>query len=248
MRKAINGKVLEKKYDKEKMSVTTPFRGQITDGEWISIACILAAITIFQVMIVPMFGVGQHDPLTYLTIIPQEKSRLLGIVTWPLIHDSWSHYKDNIVPLVIFLMFLAHVTKRLWTIVIGITAGGGALVWIFHDPAIIAGASGLIFGLIVYVPLKTLFNFEFYQFCKTCLAKEELKSFVCGAINKIAMITIIVIISLAYKDVFFNGIEVPEENTDGVAYFAHLLSAIAGLGIFTIEILIGIVYAKIRRK
>ena len=84
---------------------------------------------------------------------------LLGIVLAPLLHGSWGHLEANtpLVALLLFLVLLGDVRRGLAvTGVIWLVAGLGT--WLVASPGTVhVGASGLVFGWLVYLVLRGWF-------------------------------------------------------------------------------------------
>ena len=92
-------------------------------------------------------------------IRPRSTEGLLGIVLAPLLHGSWGHLEANtpLVALLLFLVLLGDVRRGLAvTGVIWLVAGLGT--WLVASPGTVhVGASGLVFGWLVYLVLRGWF-------------------------------------------------------------------------------------------
>lgn len=92
-------------------------------------------------------------------IRPRSTDGLLGIVLAPLLHGSWGHLEANtpLVALLFFLVLLGDVRRGLAvTGVIWLVAGLGT--WLVASPGTVhVGASGLVFGWLVYLVLRGWF-------------------------------------------------------------------------------------------
>lgn len=90
---------------------------------------------------------------------PRQIDGLLGVLTMPLLHDDWGHLIANTVPLLVlgFLILLSGVKQ--WaqaTAVIWVVAGLGT--WLLGGAnSVHIGASGIVFGWIVYLVLRGFF-------------------------------------------------------------------------------------------
>jgi membrane associated rhomboid family serine protease len=81
-------------------------------------------------------------------LVPRTQRGLLGILTMPFLHASFSHMLGNLTSLVVLLSFMmVFHPKRLIGSVISIVFLGGLLLWMLGRPASHVGASGLIYGL-----------------------------------------------------------------------------------------------------
>lgn len=110
-------------------------------------------IMAFIAVIWLVFLVSLVSPVNLLAygVIPRTAWGLVGIVASPFLHADWSHIVSNTVPLLVLLLLLAGSRANSAKIVLLIILLSGALLWLFGRPAIHVGASGLIFGLMVFL-------------------------------------------------------------------------------------------------
>lgn len=98
--------------------------------------------------------------LDRLGVQPRSEEGLLGVLLAPLLHAGWAHLEANTVPVLVlgFLVLVTGVGRGLAaTAVIWLVGGLG--VWAVAPPgAVHLGASGLIFGWLVYLMLRGLFT------------------------------------------------------------------------------------------
>ncbi|HPY41235.1 MAG TPA: rhomboid family intramembrane serine protease [Thiolinea sp.] len=117
----------------------------------------LPAVLIFVGLIWLVFLLDRFLPLEQFGLIPRDGSHIFGIVTMPFLHGSFQHIMSNTVPLVVLLILLAGSRANSRTIVLIIVLLGGALLWLFGRGASIhIGASGLVFGLAVFLIVSGL--------------------------------------------------------------------------------------------
>lgn len=138
----------------------------------------------------------------FMAINPGDPAGLLGILTAPLLHGSWSHLISNTVPLWILGSMARYAYPRalLWALPI-IWLASGLGTWLFGRPSLHLGASGIAHGLM------------FFLFVVGLLRRDRLAIVV-------ALITFFLYGSMIWT-VF------PRE--DGVSWEAHLYGAIGGL-------------------
>ena len=83
---------------------------------------------------------------------PGSVTGLLGVVTTPLLHGGWGHLFNNSIPLLVALTALLYLyptaSLRVFPIV---WLGSGLLGWLIGRPNIHIGASGLLYGLLMFV-------------------------------------------------------------------------------------------------
>ncbi|MGH3754708.1 MAG: rhomboid family intramembrane serine protease [Pseudonocardiaceae bacterium] len=91
-------------------------------------------------------------------ILPRQLEGLDGVLWAPLLHDGWPHLVANTVPVLVF-GFLAlaggigqfvAVTATIWLV-------GGLGTWLTGSPGVHLGASGLIFGWLVFLLVRGFF-------------------------------------------------------------------------------------------
>lgn len=87
-----------------------------------------------------------------LGVRPRSLNGLVGILTAPLIHGSWSHLLSNTLPIFILATALIYSTPRAACFAIPVVwLGSGFGVWLFARQAVHIGASGLIYGMLFYL-------------------------------------------------------------------------------------------------
>jgi membrane associated rhomboid family serine protease len=90
--------------------------------------------------------------LNHWGIQPRQLSGLVGILAAPLLHGSWGHLLSNSLPLLVLSTGLLYLypsaALRVFTIVYLVT---GLIVWLAARSSFHIGASGLVYGLAVYI-------------------------------------------------------------------------------------------------
>ena len=118
----------------------------------------LSGIVAFIAAIWAVFLVNYFIPTLKLNnygVDPRTLSGLAGIPAMPFLHANLGHILSNTFPLFVLLALLAGSRARSWEIVVDIVLLGGTLLWLVGRPNTIhIGASGLIFGLIVFSVLS----------------------------------------------------------------------------------------------
>ena len=116
--------------------------------EALEISLILTAIPFLVFMVDRFLGLG----LLTLGIIPRTWRGLAGILFAPLLHFNLTHLVANAFPLftLLLILFLDRRYRAEQTLaVIWIISGLGT--WLIGRPAIHAGASSVIYGLVTYL-------------------------------------------------------------------------------------------------
>ncbi len=96
-------------------------------------------------------------PLT--GVLPRSVDGFWGVLTAPLVHDSFYHLLSNTGGLLIFgALFCLFCPGSFWKALGVIYLSHGFLVWVFARKAYHLGASGVLFGLLGYLLLRGLFT------------------------------------------------------------------------------------------
>ena len=87
-----------------------------------------------------------------LGVQPGRGEGLIGVVTAPLIHGSWSHLASNTPALLVLGIALIYGTPGAARIALPIIwLASGLAVWLFAREAVHIGASGLTYGMLFFV-------------------------------------------------------------------------------------------------
>jgi membrane associated rhomboid family serine protease len=140
--------------------------------------------------------------LDALGITPRTDAGLLGIAFAPVLHFGWAHlYGNTLFALVLSFLVLASGFGRGIAATLIIWIVGGVGVWLMSPPdSITAGTSMLIFGWLVYLILRGLFN------------------------HRVGEIVIGVLIFLAWGSLLLGVLP----GQTGVSWQGHLFGAIGG--------------------
>ena len=85
-------------------------------------------------------------------LVPRSLSGSVGIIAAPLLHLNLAHIVSNTVPLIVLLFLLAASSAHALPTLLAIIILGGAGLWLFGPSNTInIGASGLVYGLIVFL-------------------------------------------------------------------------------------------------
>jgi membrane associated rhomboid family serine protease len=101
-----------------------------------------------------VFALDRFLPLEQWGLVPRQGGHLVGIITMPFLHGSYTHLLNNTVPLVVLLVLMAGSRADTRWVVISITLLSGILLWLLGRPALHIGASALVFGLATFVILS----------------------------------------------------------------------------------------------
>ena len=87
-------------------------------------------------------------------------SSLPSVFVAPLLHDDWAHLMANTLPFAVlgFLVLLGGVPRAGWTTLIVVVVSG-LFAWLLSPPyTVTIGASGLIFGWLTYLLVRSVFT------------------------------------------------------------------------------------------
>lgn len=112
----------------------------------------LPAVLLFLAAIWGVFLLDRVLPLERFGLIPRDWGGLMGVATMPFLHADFTHLLNNTVPLAVLLTLLAGSRANSRTAVLLVTVLGGVLLWLFgRGHSLHIGASGLVFGLAVFL-------------------------------------------------------------------------------------------------
>ena len=169
---------------------------------WVQ-AAIGTASFVALLWLVEVVDTADHHRLDAYGVRPRDGEGLLGIVFAPLLHRGWEHLGANTVPILVlgFLTLVGGIARGvLVTAVIWAVSGLG--VWLISPTnSITIGASGLIFGWLVYLVVR---------------------GFVTRRAGEIILGLVLVFL---YGGILFGVLP----GTPGVSWQAHLFGAVGGL-------------------
>lgn len=117
----------------------------------ISLCCVVL------LWIVSLLNWGLGLELTRFGVRPRSPAGLAGVLFAPLLHGSFSHLLSNSLPLVILGTGMLYLYPNSAAKVIpAVYLGPGLAVWLFGRPPLHIGASGLVYGLAIYILISGL--------------------------------------------------------------------------------------------
>lgn len=103
-----------------------------------------------------------HLDLSYLGILPRTTHGLIGILTATFIHGNSLHIISNTIPLLFLgwalFYFYEPIAKKVFVICY---IGTNTLVWLFARPSLHIGASGLVYGIALFLISYGVFKKDF---------------------------------------------------------------------------------------
>jgi membrane associated rhomboid family serine protease len=92
-------------------------------------------------------------------VIPRTYDGLFGILTAPLIHESWGHLINNTLPLIVLgALILVRGIDEFLFVLLCTTLISGLGVWIFGASGNHIGASGLVYGFAGFLLFRSAFD------------------------------------------------------------------------------------------
>lgn len=106
-------------------------------------------------LIAVMFSIN----LSPFGVLPGSFSGMIGILTSPLIHGSFSHLISNTAPLIILgISIFYFYPKKAYASFLIIYLGTGILVWLLGREVYHIGASGIVYGYVSFLFFNGLFR------------------------------------------------------------------------------------------
>jgi membrane associated rhomboid family serine protease len=133
-------------------STTRPVDRRAT---WVQ-AAIGSGAFVALLWVVEAIDAATGDALNQYGVQPRDGEGLLGIIWSPLLHLNFAHLSANSVPalVLLFLTLLSGIARGLLTTAI-VWVVGGLGVWLFSpSDTVTIGASGLVFGWLVYLMVR----------------------------------------------------------------------------------------------
>lgn len=97
--------------------------------------------------------------LSQFGVLPRNIYGLIGIITSPLIHGSFSHLISNTAPLIILgISIFYFYPKKAYASFLVIYLGTGILVWLLGREVYHIGASGIVYGYVSFLFFNGLFR------------------------------------------------------------------------------------------
>ncbi|MBQ4835332.1 rhomboid family intramembrane serine protease [Pseudoalteromonas luteoviolacea] len=112
-----------------------------------------ASLIMIGCMLLGFIGV----PIERLGIVALEEDYLIGIVTAPFVHGSWSHLSGNLIGLWI-CGYIASRQPKFKRVSVAIVIMTGALVWLFAGDGNHIGSSGVVMGYYGYLSGVAVFQ------------------------------------------------------------------------------------------
>jgi membrane associated rhomboid family serine protease len=102
--------------------------------------------------VVTLLDWGLEMELTRFGVRPRSLPGLPGVLVAPLLHGDFSHLISNSLPLLVLgtgmLYLYPHSSLK---VIPAVYLGPGLAVWLFGRPPLHIGASGLVYGLAIYI-------------------------------------------------------------------------------------------------
>ena len=121
------------------------------------LALTAASCVVAVLWVLALLDWGLALGLSSFGVRPRTLAGLPGVLFAPLLHGSFSHLISNSLPLLVLgtgmLYLYPHSALK---VIPAVYLGPGLAVWLFGRPGIHIGASGLVYGLAIYVLIAGL--------------------------------------------------------------------------------------------
>ncbi len=120
-------------------------------------AALVASVSL--VWAISIYGFTNLGFVYQLALVPRRIDGLMGVITMPFVHQSFSHLVVNTVPLSIMAGLLLLRGVRYYCFVsIAIILVGGLAVWLVGRAGLHIGASGLVFGYFGFLLVRGVYD------------------------------------------------------------------------------------------
>ncbi len=110
----------------------------------------LCFVVLLWVVALLDWGLGLE--LTRFGVDPSSLSGLAGVLVAPLLHGDFPHLISNSLPLLVLATGMLYLyPQSSFKVIPAVYLGPGFAVWLFGRPLLHIGASGLIYGLAIYI-------------------------------------------------------------------------------------------------
>ncbi|WP_111766103.1 rhomboid family intramembrane serine protease [Nakamurella deserti] len=141
-------------------TVVPKSRNTLVPARWQQAAIVPGVLVAVMVVVqivnsVPALNVVQHTGID-----PRRVDGLLGILTAPFVHGSWSHLLANAVPLMIFgFLLMVNGARQFIAVTVLVWLVSGIGVWLTAaSGTTVVGASGIVFGWLAYLVVRGVFT------------------------------------------------------------------------------------------
>jgi membrane associated rhomboid family serine protease len=141
-------------------TVASKSRGALIPARWQQAAVVPAALVVVMVIVQVVNSFPALQLARHAGIEPREVDGLLGIVTAPFAHGSWSHLLANAVPLLIFgFLLMVNGVRQFIAVTVLVWLVSGVGVWLTGGAnTVVVGASGVVFGWLAYLVVRGVFT------------------------------------------------------------------------------------------
>jgi membrane associated rhomboid family serine protease len=135
-------------------STEPPFDPSSWSGALILMCAVAAVPWVMQVV-----NAANDYRLNRFGLRPREARGLWGVLTEPVLHESYRQMLSNTLPIILIGWVVMIAGVRVWVFVTGsVIVVGGLLTWLAAPSGLIVGASGLVFGWLGYLLARAFFS------------------------------------------------------------------------------------------
>ncbi len=141
-------------------TVSPKSRNNLIPARWHQAAIVPGVLVGLMIVVQIVNSVPALNIVPYAGIDPRRVDGLIGILTAPFVHGSWSHLLANAVPLLIFgFLVMVNGVKQFIAVTVLVWLVSGLGVWLTGaSTTTVVGASGIVFGWLAYLVVRGVFT------------------------------------------------------------------------------------------
>jgi membrane associated rhomboid family serine protease len=141
-------------------TVVPKSRNMLIPARWQQAAVVPGALVVVMVVVQIVNSFAALHLVQHAGIEPRHVDGLVGILTAPFVHASWSHLLANAVPLLIFgFLVMVNGGKQFIAVTVLVWLVSGLGVWLTGaGDSTVVGASGVVFGWLAYLVVRGVFT------------------------------------------------------------------------------------------
>lgn len=135
-------------------------RNTLIPARWQQAAIVPGVLVAVMVVVQIVNSIPALNIVAHTGIDPRQVDGLLGILTAPFVHASWSHLLANAIPLLIFgFLVMVNGARQFIAVTVLVWLVSGLGVWLTGATGTtVVGASGIVFGWLAYLVVRGVFT------------------------------------------------------------------------------------------
>ena len=140
-------------------TVSPKSRNNLIPARWQQAAIVPGVLVAVMVVVQIVNSFPALNLVQHAGIEPRRIDGLIGILTAPFVHGSWSHLLANAVPLLIFgFLLMVNGARQFIAVTVLVWLVSGLGVWVTGAAGVTVGASGIVFGWLAYLVVRGVFT------------------------------------------------------------------------------------------